>query len=108
MTPEEFERAMIQAETFRIQADSLVVKSYFEGYMFGLQRNAHGEAFVPDFEHAFFLSLFGDDDRIQRAKGEGYRDGLRTGELKSSVGFTKWPSPCPPKNRLDSHDIPKD
>ena len=67
-----FESRMIQADTFKKVSDK---PEYYSGYMRGLRRLFHGEAFGTDAEHALWMSLI-DDDEAREQRGQGYRDGF--------------------------------
>ena len=82
MTEQEFKSKMRQAETIFNQSKEPMESGYSLGYMRGLLRAYHGETFGTEHEHEQWMSLADDlHDEIRRAKGEGYRDGLR-GELR--------------------------
>ncbi len=70
-TREEFEREMTKAKTFQAAGDA---PGYWSGYMRGLRRRYHGNAFGTDDEHQQWVSLINDEDR--QDLGRGYRDGL--------------------------------
>lgn len=50
---------------------------FWTGYMRGLRRLHHGQAFSTEEEHGLFLNIPEDDpDPTRRATGEGYRAGF--------------------------------
>jgi hypothetical protein len=72
----EFENYILRADTLR--GISLGDESEFwAGYMRGLRRLHHGEAFGTDAEHALWHGIPADEpDLTRRARGEGYRSGF--------------------------------
>jgi len=68
-----FESRMIQADTFKKVSDK---PEYYSGYMRGLRRLFHGEAFGTDAEHALWSGLVDDSDEAREQRGQGYRDGF--------------------------------
>jgi len=72
VTGEEFQSKMRLAEAL---ADSGKPPEYYAGYMLGLRRHYHGEAFGTEEEHEKWLQLIGDEDEARREMGRGYVDG---------------------------------
>ena len=83
ITKERFEHEMNRAKTFqKLEPDRA---DYWVGYMRGLRRAYHGENFGTPEEHASWMGAkdnYGDDP-VRRARGEGYRDGLK-GQAKEA------------------------
>ena len=72
-----FEHETNRAKTFQgLETDRA---EYWIGYQRGLRRAYHGESFGTAEEHALWLGASDNygDDPIRRARGEGYRDGLK-------------------------------
>jgi DNA-binding transcriptional regulator YiaG len=49
--------------------------AYWTGYINGLQRRFHGEAFGTQQEHERWLAATGEGDEEQKEQSRGYRDG---------------------------------
>jgi hypothetical protein len=69
-----FRSEMSKADTFRHLEPERA--EYWAGYMRGLRRQYHGEAFGTDEEHRLWLASVDSDDVMRQQRGAGYRDGL--------------------------------
>ena len=65
-----------ESEMLRAQAMQPERPEYWAGYIRGLRRAHHGEAFGTPEEHCLWLSLVADDDEARRERGYGYIDGF--------------------------------
>ena len=79
MTEAEFKTEKEKAQTIaRLESDPSQA-AYFEGYMRGVERGWRGAAYGTEDEHRTWMQAGSSDDRLQRSKGRGYRDGLAVG-----------------------------
>ena len=92
-----FTSLMRRADTLRRVESDPVREAWWTGYMRGLRRAHHGQAFGTDAEHELWLSAAESDDSGRAALGLGYRAGLSM-EVKSppsaiAANQTKEPNP---------------
>lgn len=72
MNEAQFKSKMLYAESMHKLDEGR--QDYWRGYMRGLRRRYHGEAFGTDDEHQQYLGLINDPTRAEM--GRGYRDGF--------------------------------
>lgn len=72
----EFQRLMRRADTLRRGENNPYRSAWWTGYIRGLRRAHHGEAFGTAAEHALFLAAADDEHPERRALGQGYQAGL--------------------------------
>lgn len=65
-----------RADTLRRMTSNPVESAWWAGYMRGLRRAHHGEAFGTQAEHDLFLSAASSDNPQRAALGRGYLAGL--------------------------------
>jgi len=82
MSKQHFESEMSRAKTFQGLGTDI---EYWAGYIRGLRRNFHGEAFGTEAEHRLWLEAVNSEDTIRRQLGQGYADGLK-GRSKQEPG----------------------
>lgn len=72
---DEFKALMRRADHARRSESDPVKCDWWRGYMRGLRRAHHGDAFGTETEHSLYLAASESDD-FRRALGLGYRAGL--------------------------------
>lgn len=71
-----FASLMRRADTLRRMEKDALRSAWWTGYIRGLRRAHHGEAFGTDAEHALYLDAIESGDPARAALGRGYHDGL--------------------------------
>lgn len=79
MVESDFQSRLRRAQLVLSITDDQSRKEYLTGYMRGLRRAYHGEAFGTEDEHCRWLNL--GDDPGREDLGRGYRDGIAEREL---------------------------
>lgn len=77
MEERKFQELMLRADTLRGVSQAPEDTEFWGGYVRGLRRFYHAEAFGTDGEHKAWHGIPADEpDLVRRARGEGYRAGL--------------------------------
>lgn len=79
---------LLRQATERLRSDTGVQSEWLTGYVRGLRRAIHGEAFGTDDEHTKWLAFSGSANPTHAERGAGYRAGLAREPLDAVTGST--------------------
>ena len=80
MREQNFKHEMGRAETMKLLTDDPLKVEYWIGYIRGLRRAYHGEAFGTDAEHHQYQKAIDSTDELRKHRGLGYRDAIMQGQ----------------------------
>ena len=88
MDDKEFEAWTRLAETRRGMATTPEEARFYQGYLLGLQRAHHGEAYLDEAEHQANLAAALDEaDPDRRFHGQGYKAGFNAVDPITALGM---------------------
>lgn len=77
MTEEDFKSEFARAETLRRSLGDPKQERYWRGYLAGLRKRYHGNAFGTEQEHERWIKAINHRDPMRRMEARGYRDGWK-------------------------------